>query len=70
MALGVASAYSDQGAVSGAEVPGLVPDGSLEVAFFCICLHDRVQNVTGKSRRRKRKETPRILGVSGINAVF
>ncbi len=37
------------GAVSGAEVPVLVPDGSLEFALFCIGLHGGVQNVTGKT---------------------
>ena len=58
------------GAVSGAEVPVLVPDGSLEFALFCIGLHGGVQNVTGKIRGRKRKETPRVLGVSGINAAI
>lgn len=59
-----------QGADSGAEVPVLVPNGSPNFALFCMDLHDRVQIVTGKSGGRKRKETPRELGVSGINAAF
>jgi hypothetical protein len=33
-------------------------------------MHDRVQNVTGKSGRHKCKETPRELGVSEINAGY
>ena len=48
----------------------MVPDGSLEFASDCIGLHDRVQSVTGKIRGRKRKETPRELGVSEINAAI
>ncbi|MCB0739452.1 MAG: hypothetical protein KDC92_18245, partial [Bacteroidetes bacterium] len=38
-----------QGADSGAVVPVLVPDGSLEFASDCIDLHFGVQNVAGKS---------------------
>ena len=59
-----------KGADSGAEVPVLVPDGSLEFASDCIDLHLAVQNVTGKTPGCKRKETPRELGVSEINAAF
>lgn len=62
-----------RGADSGAEVPVLAPDGSLEFALFCIGLHGGVQNVTGRiaeSWGRKRKETPSELGVSEINAAL
>ena len=47
-----------------------MPNGSLEFASDCMVLHDRVHDATGKTRGRKRKETPRELGVSGINAAF
>ena len=59
-----------KGAVSGAEVPVLVPDNSPEFASICIGLHFRVQSMTAKTEVRKRKETPRELGVSEINAAF
>lgn len=51
-------------------MPVLVPDGSLEFASNCTDLRSGVQNVTGKTPGRKRKETPRVLGVSEINAAF
>ena len=59
-----------KGAASGAEVPVLVPDNSPVFASLCIDLHSGVQNMTGETRARKRKETPRELGVSEINAGF
>ena len=40
-----------QGAVSGAELPVLVPAGTLEFAFFRIGLHVGVQTVTGRIGR-------------------
>jgi hypothetical protein len=46
----------------------VVPDGLLEFGSICIVMHDGVQNVTGKSPYHKRKDLPKILGNSGVNA--
>ena len=51
-------------------MPVLVPDNSLEFASDCIDLHLAVQNVTVKTLGRKRKETPREIGVSEITLLF
>ena len=47
-----------------------MPNGSLGFASRGIALHSGVQFVNGKSQGRKRKETPRELGVSEINMTF
>ncbi|MFM7864953.1 MAG: DUF1501 domain-containing protein, partial [Planctomycetaceae bacterium] len=62
------------GAVSGAEVPGLVPFSFPRIVTVFLFLHSWSPGTgsrTGaKTEVHKRKETPRELGVSGINAAF
>ena len=63
-----------KGAVSGAEVPVLVSDASLEFAFACIGLYSGVQSVTGRIGRNPgpiNAKNPRgVLGGSGVHAAF
>jgi len=62
------------GAVSGAEVPVLVPFSFPRIVTVFPFLHSWNQGTgqrnRGKSRARKRKETPSKLGVSWKNTAF
>jgi hypothetical protein len=65
---------SKNGAVSGAEVPGLVPFSFPRIVTVFPFLHSwnpgTGRLTRGKSRVRKRKETPSKLGVSWKNTAF
>ena len=62
------------GAVSGAEMPVLVPYSFPRIVTVFPFLHSLSpgtgRRTRAKSEARKRKETPRELGVSEINAAF
>jgi hypothetical protein len=62
------------GAVSGAEVPGLVPFSFPRIVTVFPFLHSwnpgTGPRTRGKTEVQKRKETPRILGVSWKNTAF